>query len=124
MAEAAEGLQARATRGKKLVEGGQMPLYRRLPKRGFNNEKYTKDVVALNVTVLDFFENGQEVTKELLLQNGLIKSRKSKGGFDLKFIGSKPMQKKLTVIADFFSKGALEAISNAGGNVVVVAKES
>lgn len=105
-------------------EGGQMPLYRRLPKRGFSNEKYVNDVVALDVELLDIFEDGQEVTKELLLETGLIKSRKSKGEFKLKFIGSAPLSKKLTVKAEAFSKGALAAILNAGGNGVVVAKES
>jgi large subunit ribosomal protein L15 len=105
-------------------EGGQMPLYRRLPKRGFNNEKFAKDVVAVNIAMLDIFTDGQEVTKELLLETGIIKSRRSKGPFDLKFIGSTPLEKKFVVRAELFSKGAQEAILNAGGNAVVVAKES
>jgi large subunit ribosomal protein L15 len=120
-----KGQKARSGGGIRLgFEGGQMPLFRRLPKRGFSNSEFKKDVVAVDISMLNVFDNGQEITRELLLETGIIKSRRSKGPYLLKFIGAEALEKKLVVIADQFSKGAREAISNAGGNAVVVAKES
>ena len=91
---------------------------------GFSNAQCKKDVVALDISVLNSFNDGQEVTRALLLESGIIKSRRSKGAYLLKFIGAEALERKLVVMADQFSKGALEAINNAGGNAVVVAKES
>lgn len=120
-----KGQKARSGGGIRLgFEGGQMPLFRRLPKIGFSNAQFKKDVVAVDITVLNVFENGQEVTRELLIETGIIKSRRSKSSYILKFIGMDGLDKKLVVIADQFSKGAQNAINNAGGNAVVVAKES
>jgi large subunit ribosomal protein L15 len=120
-----KGQKARSGGGIRLgFEGGQMPLFRRLPKRGFSNHQFKRDVVAVDISMLNIFDNGQEITRELLLETGIIKSRRSKGVYLLKFIGSEALERKLTVLADLFSKGALEAINNAGGNAVVVTKES
>lgn len=120
-----KGQKARSGGGIRLgFEGGQMPLFRRLPKIGFSNAQFKKDVVAVDITALNVFENGQEVTRELLIETGIIKSRRSKSSYILKFIGMDGLDKKLVVIADQFSKGAQNAINNAGGNAVVVAKES
>lgn len=120
-----KGQKARSGGGIRLgFEGGQMPLFRRLPKVGFSNAQFKKDVVAVDVSMLNVFDNGQEITRELLIDTGIIKSRRSKGTYLLKFIGSDALEKKLVVIADQFSKGAQEAINNAGGNAVVVTKVS
>lgn len=120
-----KGQKARSGGGIRLgFEGGQMPLFRRLPKVGFSNVQFKKDVIAVDVTALNVFDNEQEVTRELLIETGIIKSRRSKGTYLLKFIGAGALEKKLVVIADQFSKGAQDAINNAGGNAIVVAKES
>jgi large subunit ribosomal protein L15 len=120
-----KGQKARSGGGIRLVfEGGQMPLFRRLPKVVFSNAQFKKDVVAVDISMLNMFGDGQEVTRELLIETGIIKSRRSKGTYLLKFIGADALEKKLVVIADQFSKGAQEAINNAGGNAVVVTKAS
>ena len=91
-------------------EGGQMPLSRRLPKRGFTNI-YAKEYAIVNVGDLDRFDNGTEVTVELLLESKLI--RKSLDG--LKVLGNGDITKKLTVKATKFTKTAAEKIAAAGG---------
>jgi len=96
-------------------EGGQMPLYRRLPKRGFTNI-FAKEYSALNVDRLNIFEDGTEVTPELLLEKKIVK--KAKNG--VKILGNGDLQKKLTVKASKFSKVAVEKIEAAGGKVEVV----
>ena len=96
-------------------EGGQMPLYRRLPKRGFTNI-FKKEISAINVDRLNVFENGTEVTPELLIGLGI--TRKSKDG--VKILGNGDIQKSLTVKANSFSKSAIEKIEAAGGRVEVV----
>ncbi|MHC1720049.1 MAG: 50S ribosomal protein L15 [Clostridiaceae bacterium] len=96
-------------------EGGQMPLYRRLPKRGFTNI-FAKEYSALNVDRLNIFEDGTVVTPELLLEKKIVK--KSKNG--VKILGNGDLQKKLTVKAAKFSKVAAEKIEAAGGKVEVV----
>jgi len=96
-------------------EGGQMPLYRRLPKRGFTNI-FAKEYSALNVDRLNIFEDGTVVTPELLLEKKIVK--KSKNG--VKILGNGDLQKKLTVKASKFSKVAAEKIEAAGGKVEVV----
>jgi len=96
-------------------EGGQMPLYRRLPKRGFTNI-FAKEYSALNIDRLNIFEDGTVVTPELLLEMRIVK--KAKNG--VKILGNGELQKKLTVQAAKFSKVAVEKIEAAGGKVEVV----
>lgn len=96
-------------------EGGQMPLYRRLPKRGFTNI-FAKQIVSINVDRLNIFEDGTEVTVELLLQRGVIS--KAKDG--VKILGNGELTKKLTVKVNKFSKVAAEKIEAAGGKVEVI----
>mgnify|MGYP000956891234 FL=1 len=92
-----------------------MPLYRRLPKRGFTNI-FAKQYYELNVERLNAFEDGVEITPELLLEKKVIK--KSKDG--LKILGNGELQKKLTVKAAKFTKTAVEKIEAAGGKVEVI----
>ncbi len=95
-------------------EGGQMPLYRRLPKRGFNNV-FAKTVVWVNVHQLNRFEEGTIVDTELLKASGLVKGR-----FDtVKCLGNGELEKQLTVKLDAFSKSAIEKIEGKGGKAEV-----
>ncbi len=96
-------------------EGGQMPLQRRLPKRGFTNI-FKKDIVAVNVSKLNVFEDGKEVTPEMLLEKGIVK----KINDGLKILGNGDIEKSLTVKANAFSKTAVQKIEAAGGKVEVV----
>lgn len=96
-------------------EGGQMPLQRRLPKRGFTNI-FRKEFAIVNLDRLNIFENGTEVTPELLIEAGLIK----KSDDQVKILGSGDMEKNLTVKAHKFSKSAAEKIEAAGGKVEVI----
>ncbi len=96
-------------------EGGQMPLARRLPKRGFHNI-FAKKYTAINVSALNKFEDGAEVTAETLLENGII-SKKLDG---VKILGNGEITKKLTVKAVAFSESAKQKIEAAGGKVEVV----
>ena len=96
-------------------EGGQMPLYRRLPKRGFTNI-FAKQYVSVNVEVLDRFEDGAEVTPEILKEAGVI----SKTLDGVKFLGRGEVTKKLTVKAAKFSETAKEKIEKAGGKAEVM----
>ena len=97
-------------------EGGQMPLYRRLPKRGFNNI-FKKEYSILNVDVLDRFEDGTVVNAELLIQEGILSKVEAYG---LKVLGNGDLTKKLTVQANKFTKSAAEKIEKAGGKVEVL----
>ncbi len=111
-----KGQNARSGGGVRLgFEGGQMPLYRRLPKRGFTNIWETT-YTTLNVSDLNRFEDGQEVTAELLKEAGLIK--KTNDG--VKILGDGNLEKKLTVKANKFSKTAIEKIESAGGKAEVL----
>lgn len=96
-------------------EGGQMPLYRRLPKRGFTNI-FAKEYATINVDRLNIFEDGTEVTPEVLMENGVI----SKVYDGVKILGNGELTKKLTVKATKFSKAAAEKIETAGGKVEVI----
>ncbi|SHH54407.1 50S ribosomal protein L15 [Clostridium grantii] len=96
-------------------EGGQMPLYRRLPKRGFTNI-FAKDYVEVNVNRLNIFEDGTTVTPELLKQHGVIS--KIKDG--VKILGNGELERKLTIKATKFTKGAVEKIEATGGKVEVI----
>ncbi len=97
-------------------EGGQMPLYRRLPKRGFTNARFKTDCRIVSLQAInDAFADGDSVNREALIEKGIIKRQKSKGTFLVKVLGNGELSKKVTVVADRFSKSALEAIKNAGG---------
>ncbi len=111
-----KGQNARSGGGVGLgFEGGQTPLYRRLPKRGFTN--FTrKEFAIVNVSTLNSFEEGTVVTPELLLATGIIK--KTLDG--VKVLGDGELEKKLTVKANKFSKSAQAAIEKVGGTVEVI----
>jgi large subunit ribosomal protein L15 len=96
-------------------EGGQMPLYRRLPKRGFTNI-FAKEIVAINVDRLNIFDNGTEVTPDLLLKSGVV----SKIYDGIKILGNGELTKSLNIKAHKFSKSAVEKIEAAGGKIEVV----
>ena len=96
-------------------EGGQMPLYRRLPKRGFTNI-FAKQYVTINVSDLERFENGTEVTAELLKETGVV----SKTLDGIKVLGRGELTKKLTVKVAKFSTSAAEKIEKAGGKAEVI----
>ncbi|MGG5463062.1 50S ribosomal protein L15 [Clostridium sp. B9] len=95
-------------------EGGQMPLYRRLPKRGFTNP-FTKHFVTINVDRLNIFDNGTEVTPELLLEKRVV----SKLMDGVKILGNGNIEKSLTIAGCKLSKQAAEKIVAAGGKVEV-----
>lgn len=106
--------------GRMGFEGGQTPMYRRLPKRGFNNHNFATVVANVNVGQLDTFDDGAEITVDILKMRGLVK-----GQFDaVKILGNGELQKKLTVKAHAFSKGALEKIQKAGGTAEVVSRSA
>ena len=96
-------------------EGGQMPLYRRLPKRGFTNI-FATEYAEINVEVLNRFEDGAQITPELLKQTGILKKQLD----GVKVLGNGELTKKLTVKANKFSKSAVEKIEAAGGKVEVI----
>lgn len=96
-------------------EGGQMPLQRRMPKRGFYN-KFRKVIISINVSELNRFENGSTVTPETLLDARVIK----KTGDGVKILGNGELEKALTVLAHGFSKSAAEKIAAAGGKTEVI----
>ncbi|CDZ75241.1 50S ribosomal protein L15 [Peptoniphilus sp. ING2-D1G] len=96
-------------------EGGQMPLFRRLPKRGFTNI-FAKQYSILNVEDLNVFEDGAEVTPEVLKEMGLIK----KNNDGVRILGNGDLTSKITVKAHHFSKSAVEKIESAGGKIEVI----
>lgn len=111
-----KGQNARSGGGVRLgFEGGQTPLFRRLPKRGFTNIN-RKEFAIVNLSTLNRFEDGTEVTPELLLETGVI----SKLNDGVKVLASGAVEKKLTVKAHKFSSSAKEAIEAAGGTVEVI----
>lgn len=97
-------------------EGGQMPLQRRLPKRGFTNAPFRKEIVAINLDALNRFDNGTVVTPELLKEVRVIK----KIADGVKILGNGQLEKSLTVQAHAFSKSAAEKIEAAGGKAEVI----
>jgi len=110
------GQNSRSGGGVRLgFEGGQMPLYRRLPKRGFNN-KWAKEYAEVNVKDLNKFEDGTEVDINALLAAGLVGKQLD----GLKVLGNGELTKKLTVKAEKFSKSAVEKIEKAGGKAEVI----
>ena len=110
-----KGQKARSGAPRPGFEGGQMPLYRRLPKRGFTNRN-TKDIVSINITELNRFEDGAVVTIETLVENGVIKNPKD----GVKILGNGELTKKLTVKANAFSASAAEKFQALGGTTEVI----
>jgi len=111
-----KGQKSRSGSGiRRGFEGGQMPLARRIPKRGFNNI-FAKPLTALNIAALNRFEEGATVGVEELLSSGVL----SKCEYGVKILGNGVMKKKLTVRADAFSDSAKKKIEKAGGTAVVV----
>lgn len=96
-------------------EGGQLPLFRSIPKRGFTNIN-RKDYAIVNVSALNRFDNGTEVTPELLIESGIVKNQKS----GIKILGNGNLEKKLTIKAHKFSSSAVEAIEQQGGTHEVI----
>ena len=110
------GQNSRSGGGTRLgFEGGQMPLYRRTPKRGFTNI-WAKEFTELNVDDLNRFEAGTVVTLELLKETGLVKQVKD----GVKILGDGKLDKSITVQAQKFSKSAIEKIESAGGKAEVI----
>ena len=112
----------RGTKGQKAhgktrlgFEGGQMPLYRQIPKRGFTNIN-RKEYAIVNLSTLDRFEDGTEVTPQLWMESGIVKNLKS----GVKVLGNGKLTKKLTVKANKFSASAVSAIEAAGGKTEVM----
>ncbi len=110
-----KGQKARSGAPRIGFEGGQMPLYRRLPKRGFKNRN-TKNIVSVNVSMLEKFESGAEVTIETMLENGIISNPRD----GVKILGNGELTKKLNVKANAFSASAVEKIQALGGTAEVI----
>ena len=110
-----KGQKARSGAPRPGFEGGQMPLYRRIAKRGFTNRN-TLDIVAINVSALEKFENGAVVDVAALKESGIVKN----GRDGVKILGNGELTKKLTVKANAFSASAKEKIEAAGGSVEVI----
>ncbi|MDE6933505.1 MAG: 50S ribosomal protein L15 [Oscillospiraceae bacterium] len=110
-----KGQKARSGGGVRVgFEGGQMPLARRVPKRGFNNI-FAKPLEIINLSALNAFNDGETVTAQALLEKGIL----SKCTYGYKVLGNGKITKKLTVEASAFSKSAQEAIEAAGGKAEV-----
>ena len=110
-----KGQKARSGAPRTGFDGGQMPLYRRLPKRGFHNRN-TKEIVAINVDMLNRFEDGAEVTAETLVALGVISNPKD----GVKILGNGELTKKLNVKVSAYSASAMEKIKALGGNAEVI----
>ena len=112
-----KGQNARKGGGTPLgFEGGQTPLYRRLPKRGFKNFPFKKEYNEINISILNKFENDQVISIKLLKKMGMLKSNYAK----IKILGDGKFEKKLVVHAHKFSKTAKEKIEKAGGKAVII----
>ena len=110
-----KGQKARSGAPRPGFEGGQMPLYRRIPKRGFTCPS-SKDIVGINLSALERFEDGAVVDIEALIETGIVKNPKD----GVKILGNGEITKKLTVKANAFSASAQEKIEAAGGTVEVI----
>ena len=112
-----KGQNARSGGGVRVgFEGGQLPLFRRLSKRGFNNYEFRTVYATVNVSDLDRFEDGTTVTPELLIETGLVKKELD----GIKVLGNGELTKKLTVKANKFSNSAKTKIENIGGKTEVI----
>ena len=110
-----KGQKARSGAPRPGFEGGQMPLYRRIPKRGFTCRN-SKRIVGINMGVLEMFEDGSVVSVETLMENGIVKNPRD----GVKILGNGELTKKLTVQANAFSAKAAEKIESLGGKAEVV----
>lgn len=110
-----KGQKARSGAPRPGFEGGQMPLYRRIPKRGFTNRN-SKAIVGINVSALEVFDNDAVVTVEALLEQGIVKNPRD----GVKILGNGELTKKLTVQVNAFSAGAKEKIEALGGKAEVI----
>ncbi|MFT3982590.1 MAG: 50S ribosomal protein L15 [Lachnospiraceae bacterium] len=110
-----KGQKARSGAPRVGFEGGQMPLYRRIPKRGFKNRN-TKDIIAINMSALEVFEDGATVSVDTLKEKGIVKNPRD----GVKILGNGELTKKLTVQANAFSASAKEKIEALGGKAEVI----
>lgn len=110
-----KGQKARSGAPRPGFEGGQMPLYRRIPKRGFTCRN-SKDIVGINLSLLEQFEDGSVVTIDTLKENGIVKNTRD----GVKILGNGELTKKLTVQANAFSAAAKEKIEALGGKAEVI----
>ena len=110
-----KGQKARSGGTRPGFEGGQMPLYRRIPKRGFTNRN-TKTIVGINVSALEVFDNDAVVSVETLVEVGIVKNPRD----GVKILGNGELTKKLTVQANAFSAGAAAKIEALGGKAEVI----
>ena len=110
-----KGQKARSDGTRPGFEGGQMPLYRRKPKRGFTNRN-TKEIVGINVSALEVFENDTVVSVETLIEAGIVKNPRD----GVKILGNGELTKKLTVQANAFSASAAAKIESLGGKAEVI----
>ncbi len=112
-----KGQNARSGGGVNPVfEGGQLPLYRRLPTRGFSNHIFKKEYAVINVSDLNVFEDGTVVTPALLKEMGIVKKQLA----GIKVLGEGTLEKKLTIEAHKFSKSALTKINESGSKAEVI----
>jgi large subunit ribosomal protein L15 len=112
-----KGQNARKSGGTSVgFEGGQTPLYRRLPKRGFKNSKFKKLFSEINVSILNKFENDQVIGVKLFKKMGMLNSKFQK----VKILGDGKLEKKLEVHAHKFSNSAKEKIEKAGGKIIII----
>lgn len=110
-----KGQKARSGAPRIGFEGGQMPLYRRLPKRGFKNRN-RKEIVGINISALEVFDNGSTVDVQALIDRGIVKNPRD----GVKILGNGEFTKKLNVKADAFSASAMEKIQALGGTTEVM----
>ena len=110
-----KGQKARSGAPRPGFEGGQLPLYRRIPKRGFTNRN-TKEIVAINLNALEVFENDAVVSVETLIEAGIVKNPRD----GVKILGNGELTKKLTVKANAFSASAVAKIEANGGKAEVI----
>lgn len=111
-----KGQKARSGAPRTGFEGGQMPLYRRIPKRGFKNRNY-KEIIGINISTLEEkFDNGAEVTVESLIESGIVKNPRD----GIKILGNGELTKKLNVKVNAFSAAAKEKIEALGGKAEVI----
>lgn len=115
-----KGQKARSGAGRKIgpaFEGGQMPLHRRLPKRGFTNARFKKEFFLVNLDQLEtIFNDGDAVTKDILVEKGLVKSTRVL----VKILGRGKLEKKIKITVDACSAGAQEAITSCGGEIHLI----
>jgi large subunit ribosomal protein L15 len=110
-----KGQKARSGAPRPGFEGGQMPLYRRIPKKGFTNRN-TKEIVGINVSALEVFDNDAIVSINTLMEQGIVKNPRD----GVKILGQGKLTKKLTIQANAFSAGAKEKIESLGGKAEVI----